>query len=338
MFELAWPWLLLALPLPLIVARLLPRAPGWIATALHLPHTGFVLPQQADISPVPRLRTALALLGWMLLVFAAARPQWLGPPEDVPRSGRDLMLAVDTSGSMSIEDMQLGGAPAPRFAAIQAIAADFIQRRGGDRVGLILFGTRAYLLVPLTFDLKTVGKQLADATIGLAGRETAIGDALGLAVKRLRDRPEDQRVLVLLTDGVNTAGELDPRKAIDLAAANKVRVYTIGIGADALRVNSLFGSRVVNPSADLDEAMLKRMAEVTGGRYFRARNSDELADVYRTIDQLEPVADTKQSLRPVDELYWMPLAASLAAAGLAFLLPGWRMRALGSGPRLRANV
>jgi len=338
MFELAWPWLLLALPLPLIVARLLPRAPGWIATALHLPHTGFVLPQQADVSPVPRMRTALALLGWALLVFAAARPQWLGPPEDVPRSGRDLLLAVDTSGSMSIEDMQLGGSPAPRFAAIQAIAADFIQRRGGDRVGLILFGTRAYLLVPLTFDLKTVGKQLSDATIGLAGRETAIGDALGLAVKRLRDRPEDQRVLVLLTDGVNTAGELDPRKAIDLAAANKVRVYTIGVGAEALRVNSLFGSRVVNPSADLDEAMLKRMAEVTGGRYFRARNSDELADVYRTIDQLEPVADTKQSLRPVDELYWMPLAASLAAAAFAFLLPGWRMQSLGSGARMRANA
>jgi Ca-activated chloride channel family protein len=338
MFELAWPWLLLALPLPLIVARLLPRAPGWIATALHLPHTGFVLPQQADISPVPRLRTALALLGWMLLVFAAARPQWLGPPEDVPRSGRDLLLAVDTSGSMSIEDMQLGGSPAPRFAAIQAIAADFIQRRGGDRVGLILFGTRAYLLVPLTFDLKTVGKQLADATIGLAGRETAIGDALGLAVKRLRDRPEDQRVLVLLTDGVNTAGELDPRKAIDLAAANKVRVYTIGVGAEALRVNSLFGSRVVNPSADLDEAMLKRMAEVTGGRYFRARNSDELADVYRTIDQLEPVADTKQSLRPIDELYWMPLAASLASAAFAFLLPGWRTHALTGGARARANA
>jgi Ca-activated chloride channel family protein len=338
MFELAWPWLLLALPLPLIVARLLPRAPGWIATALHLPHTGFVLPQQADVSPVPRMRTALALLGWALLVFAAARPQWLGPPEDVPRSGRDLLLAVDTSGSMSIEDMQLGGSPAPRFAAIQAIAADFIQRRGGDRVGLILFGTRAYLLVPLTFDLKTVGKQLADATIGLAGRETAIGDALGLAVKRLRDRPEEQRVLVLLTDGVNTAGELDPRKAIDLAAANKVRVYTIGVGAEALRVNSLFGSRVVNPSADLDEAMLKRMAEVTGGRYFRARNSDELADVYRTIDQLEPVADTKQSLRPIDELYWMPLATSLAAVAFAFLLPGWRMQAFGSGARARASA
>ena len=337
MFELAWPWLLLALPLPLIVARLLPRAPGFIATALHLPHAGFVLEQQADVSPVSRLRSALALAAWALLVLGAARPQWLGPPQDVPRSGRDLMLAIDTSGSMSIEDMQLAGEAVPRYAAIQAIASDFIHRRNGDRVGLILFGTRAYLLVPLTFDLKTVGKQLADSTIGLAGRETAIGDALGLAVKRLRERPEDQRVLVLLTDGVNTAGELDPRKAIDLAAANHVRVYTIGIGAEALRVNSLFGSRVVNPSADLDEAMLKRMAEATGGRYFRARNSDELADVYRTIDQLEPVADAKESLRPVDELYWMPLAASVAAMSLAFLLPGWRSPA-GAGNLFRSRA
>ena len=327
MLELGWPWLFALLPLPLIAARALPRARGLISTALHLPHLGVALPQQADVSAVPWLRRAFALLAWVLLVFAAARPQWLGAPEDVPRSGRDLLLAVDTSGSMSIEDMQLGGQPAPRFAAIQAIATDFIHRREGDRVGLILFGTRAYLLVPLTFDLKTVGKQLTDSTIGLAGRETAIGDAVGLAVKRLRDRPENQRVMVLLTDGVNTSGELDPNKAIDLAAANKVRIYTIGIGADAMRVSSMFGSRVVNPSADLDEKMLSTMADKTGGRYFRARNSEELADIYRSIDKLEPAADTKQSLRPVDELYWLPLAGALAAGALAFLLPALRLRA-----------
>ena len=327
MLELGWPWLFALLPLPLIAARVLPRARGLISTALHLPHLGVALPQQADVSAVPWLRRAFALLAWLLLVFAAARPQWLGAPEDVPRSGRDLLLAVDTSGSMSIEDMQLGGQPAPRFAAIQAIATDFIHRREGDRVGLILFGTRAYQLVPLTFDLKTVGKQLTDSTIGLAGRETAIGDAVGLAVKRLRDRPENQRVMVLLTDGVNTSGELDPNKAIDLAAANKVRIYTIGIGADAMRVSSMFGSRVVNPSADLDEKMLSTMADKTGGRYFRARNSEELADIYRSIDKLEPAADTKQSLRPVDELYWLPLAGALAAGALAFLLPALRLRA-----------
>lgn len=327
-FELAWPWLLLALPLPFIAAHVLPRARGAFGSALHLPHLGVALPPQAGVSPVPRLRRILALLAWALLVLAAARPQWLGPPQDVPRSGRDLLLAVDTSGSMSIEDMQLGGAPAARFTAIQAIASDFIRRRAGDRVGLILFGTRAYLMVPLTFDLKTVSQQLAESSIGLAGRETAIGDAVGLAVKRLRDRPQKQRVLVLLTDGVNTAGELDPHKAIDLAVANHVRVYTIGIGADALRVDSLFGSRVVNPSADLDEKMLSEMAEKTGGQYFRARNSEQLADIYRSLDALEPVADARQSLRPVDELYWLPLAAALAAGAFAFLLPAWRVRVL----------
>jgi Ca-activated chloride channel family protein len=324
--------MLAILPLPLLAAFVLPRARGIMSTALHLPHLGVALPQQTDVSAVPTLRRAFALLAWALLAFAAARPQWLGAPQDVPRSGRDLLLAVDTSGSMSIEDMQLGGAPAPRFAAIQAIASDFVHRRAGDRVGLILFGTRAYLLVPLTFDLKTVGKQLGDATIGLAGRETAIGDAVGLGVKRLRDRPQQQRVLIVLTDGVNTSGELDPHKAIDLAVENKVRIYTIGIGADAMRVDSLFGSRVVNPSADLDEAMLTRMADATGGHYFRARNSEELADIYRTIDKLEPAADTRQSLRPVDELYWMPLAAALAAGALAFLVPAWRLR------RLRGSV
>jgi Ca-activated chloride channel family protein len=326
MLELAWPWLLALLPLPWVAAWLLPSARPRVSAALDMPHPGLALPAAAQASPVPPLRRWLALLAWCLLVLAASRPLWLGPPAEVARSGRDLLLAVDTSGSMSIEDMQLGGAAVPRFTAIQAIASDFVARRAGDRVGLILFGTRAYLLVPLTFDLGTVGRQLEESTIGLAGRETAIGDAVGLAVKRLRERPAGHRVLVLLTDGVNTSGELDPGQAIALAEANQVRIYTIGIGADALRINSLFGSRVVNPSADLDEAMLTRMAEATGGRYFRARNSEELADIYRSIDRLEPAADASQSLRPVDELYWLPLAAALAVAALAVLLPGlaWR--------------
>jgi Ca-activated chloride channel family protein len=319
MLEFAWPWAFALLPLPLLAAWWLPRARAGQDAALRLPHHGLALPQQGDSAAVPRMRRALALLAWALLVLAAARPQWLGPPEDVPRSGRDLLLAIDTSGSMSIEDMQLGGSIVPRFAAIQAIASDFISRRSGDRVGLILFGTRAYLLVPLTFDLDTVRSQLGDSTIGLAGRETAIGDAVGLAIKRLRDRPQQQRVLVLLTDGVNTAGELDPAKATELAVANQVRVYTIGIGADRLRVDSVFGSRVVNPSADLDEAMLTRMAESTGGRYFRARDSAELAGIYRTLDEIEPIADTSESLRPLDEWYWYALGAAMVVAMLAAL-------------------
>lgn len=321
MLEFAWPLMLMALPLPLLAMWLLPRAQASASGALRLPHGGFTLPETAQVGRVAPWKRAVALLAWCLLVAAACRPQWLGEPEDVPRSGRELLLAVDTSGSMSIEDMQIGNESVPRFNAIQAIVSDFIRRRDGDRVGLILFGSQAYLQVPLTFDLRTVAQQLREATIGLAGRETAIGDAVGLAVKRLRDRPADQRVLVLLTDGVNTAGVLQPDKAAELARDSGLRLYTVGVGADAMRVDSLFGSRVVNPSQDLDEAMLTRMAESTGGQYFRARDSAELARIYRQIDTLEPAAGQGTPLRPIDELYYIPLALALLLAVLGMLLP-----------------
>ncbi|MEO7917262.1 MAG: VWA domain-containing protein, partial [Dokdonella sp.] len=193
--------------------------------------------------------------------------------------------------------------------------------RDGDRVGLILFGSQAYLQVPLTFDLRTVSQQLREASIGLAGRETAIGDAVGLAVKRLRERPAEQRVLILLTDGVNTAGVLQPDKAAELAKTSGLRVYTVGVGADSMRVDSLFGSRVVNPSQDLDETMLTQMAEATGGEYFRARDSAELARIYQQIDTLEPAAGTGTPLRPINELYWMPLSLALLLAMLGMLAP-----------------
>ena len=328
MFELAWPWLLCVLPLPWLAARWLPRARADNDAALRLPYTGLRLPGSVAAASAPRLRHLIGLLAWALLAFAAARPQWLGPIEDVPRSGRDLLLAVDTSGSMGIEDMQLGGRPADRFSVVQAIAADFIERRQGDRVGLILFGSRAYLLTPLTFDLKTVATQLKESVIGLAGRETAIGDAVALAVKRLHERPQDQRVVVLLTDGVNNAGAIDPHKALELAVADHVRLYTVGIGAESVRVDSLFGSRVVNPSADLDIDLLTAMAEQTGGKFFRAENTAELAGIYAEIDRLEPVADSDESLRPVVELYMYPLAAAWLLLVLALLLPWWRQQRL----------
>lgn len=324
MFELAWAWLLCALPVPLLAAWWLPRARATTSAALKLPHRGIQLPAPTQGSPVSNLRRTLALLAWALLVLSTARPQWLGEAEDVPRSGRDLLLAVDTSGSMSIQDMQIGNRAADRFSTVQAIASDFIQRRVGDRVGLILFGSRAYLMTPLTFDLKTVAKQLDESAIGLAGRETAIGDAVGLAVKRLLERPKDQRVLILLTDGVNNAGELDPQKAIELAEANKVRIYTVGIGAESVSIDSLFGSRMVNPSADLDVAMLTSMADKTGGKFYRARDTAELADIYREINLLEPVADKSETLRPVSELYAWPLAFAMLLAVLALMLPGLR--------------
>ena len=333
MLEWAWPAFLLALPLPWLVARLLRPAQTRAGDALRLPYALDGLDAATGANPVPRWRRALALLAWLALLLAAARPQWIGDPVALARTGRDLLLAVDASGSMSIQDMAIGGHAVSRYSAIKAIAGDFVKRRSGDRVGLIVFGSQAYLLTPLTFDRDTVYKQLEESAIGLPGKETAIGDAVGLAIKRLRDRPQDRRVLVLLTDGVNDAGELDPRKAIDLAVAEKVKIYTIGIGAESMRVEGFFGSQMVNPSADLDEKMLTTMADRTGGRFFRARNTAELAQIYADIDRLEPSDDAKQQFRPVDEVFYWPLSAALLLALLAAapLLPLPRRVALREG-------
>jgi len=332
MLEWAWPWLLVVLPLPWLVARLLQPAHTQASAALHLPYTLEGLDAATGANPVPRWRRALAILAWCALLVAAARPQWVGEAEALPRSGRDLLLAVDASGSMSIQDMAISGRAVNRYAAVKAIAGDFIRRRVGDRIGLVVFGSQAYLLTPLTFDRDTVFKQLDESAIGLPGKETAIGDAVGLSIKRLRERPLDRRVLILLTDGVNDAGELDPRKAIDLAVSEQVKIYTIGIGADSMRVDGFFGSQVVNPSADIDEKMLTTMADKTGGRFFRARNTAELAQIYGEIDRLEPSADAQQQFRPVDEIFYWPLSAAALLALFATLLALPVPRALMKSP------
>lgn len=196
------------------------------------------------------------------------------------------------------------------------VGSQFIRRRTGDRLGLILFGRQAYLQTPLTFDRDTVRTLLREAVIGLAGKETAIGDAIGLAVKRLKDKAIDSRVLILLTDGANTAGEVEPTKAAELAAQHGLKIYTIGIGADEMVVRSFFGNRRINPSAELDEKTLTAIAQKTGGRYFRARNTKEFEEIYRILDQLEPVAKESQSFRPRTALYFWPLAVGLLIAAL----------------------
>ena len=254
------------------------------------------------------------------------RPQWVGDVMSIPVSGRDLMLAVDLSGSMQEEDFVLKGERVDRLTATKSVAGDFIERRVGDRIGLILFGERAYLQVPFTFDRKTVKTLLYEAEIGLAGKATAIGDAIGLAVKRLRERDESNRVLVLLTDGANTTGTVAPKEAAQLAAAEGLKIYTIGVGADEMLVRDLFGMRKVNPSAELDEETLKTIAGITGGRYFRARDTRELEEIYRLLDKLEPVAEEARPFRPRKALYYWPLAGAVFIAAL--LLPaGFKRRA-----------
>ncbi len=317
MIQLFSPWLLLLLPLPLLVYWFAPAKLNTNQSALRVPFLAdFGQPNTVKIVTTKRSRLYLAALAWMFLVFAVARPQWLGDPIEQAMNGRDLMLAVDLSASMQEKDFILGKDYVDRLTAIKSIATAFIERRVGDRVGLILFGSQAFLQTPLTFDRKTVSTLLDESAIGLAGDNTAIGDAIGLAVKRLRNESQNSRVLILLTDGANTAGEVSPLKAAELAVANHLKIYTIGIGADEMLVGGFFGYRKVNPSADLDEKMLIKIAESTGGYYYRAKNLDDLNNIYMRLDELEPVEKDKQYFRPKRELYFIPLTIALALAGL----------------------
>jgi Ca-activated chloride channel family protein len=322
MWSLAWPWALLALPLPWLLRRLLPEARGLSEAGLRVPSlSGFeTLKDRSPAEQMLNWRFWIAVLAWCLLVLAAARPEKIGDELEVPVAGRNLMLAVDLSGSMDQKDFELAGRRVDRLTATKAVASDFITRREGDRIGLILFGERAYLQVPLTLDRDTVKTLLLEAEIGLAGEKTAIGDAITLAVRRVHEQKvqEGEQVLILLTDGANTAGEIHPLKAAELAQQVGLRIYTIGIGAESLDVASLIGGRrAINPSADLDEDTLTAIAQQTGGQYFRATDTASLQKIYALVDELEPVEEPESGFRPVKSYYYWPLGAAL---GLCLLL------------------
>ena len=345
MWSLAWPWALLALPLPFLVNRFMPETSSLQDAGLKVPNFGgfAVLADRSQAEQLLSWRMWIAIIAWILLVIAAARPERIGDELDVPVSGRNLMLAVDLSGSMDQKDFELGAHRVDRLTATKAVASDFISRREGDRIGLILFGERAYLQVPLTLDRETVKVLLLEAFIGLAGEKTAIGDAITLAVKRIHDLEEDpgEQVLVLLTDGANTAGEVQPLKAAELAQQVGLRIYTIGIGAEQLEVSSLIGgARSINPSADLDEETLTSIADMTGGRYFRAKDTAALQDIYRLVDELEPVEEPEAGFRPVKSLYYVPLTGAFALAALlclSNLLQSLLLRRRSSGVQVDAG-
>jgi Ca-activated chloride channel family protein len=325
MWSLAWPWALLAIALPLIIRPLLPEAKGLSEAGLRVPsiESFSTLRDRSGKEQLRNWRFWLATLAWILLVLAAARPERIGEELDVPVAGRNLMLAVDLSGSMDQKDFELAGRRVDRLTATKAVASDFIERREGDRIGLILFGERAYLQVPLTLDRETVNILLMEAFIGLAGEKTAIGDAITLAVRRVYEQEKDEgdQVLVLLTDGANTAGEVQPLKAAELAQQVGLRIYTIGIGAEQLEVASLIGGRRrINPSADLDEDTLTQIARLTGGRYFRATDTASLQDIYKLVDELEPVEEPESGFRPVKSYYFYPLALALGLVVLMSLV------------------
>ena len=330
MLEFAWPWFFYLLPLPAL-AWLLPEARQQEA-ALRTPQFKALASLQTTEAGIRRrfIWRLLITLAWCALIVAGSQPRWVGEPISLPSSGRDLLLAVDISGSMGTEDMVVNNDPVTRLAAVKKVVGEFVERRRGDRLGLILFGSQAYLQAPLTFDRSTVNTLLAETPLGIAGGKTAIGDAIGLAVKRLLDRPADNRVLILLTDGVNNVGEVTPIQAAQLAAQEGITIYTIGFGADQMQVKGLLFDRTVNPSAELDTQTLTDIANLTGGLYQRARSTQELAGIYEALDQLEPIEVDQETYRPEKSLYFWPLgialAASLCVAGL-WLLLSWQRSA-----------
>ena len=326
MIGFAWPWVLLVLPLPWLFRRLLPPAPFTQGAALRVPFMDDIrsLSWRGDRGGVKSINKYAVWFAWLALVTAAARPEFVGEAVPLPVGGRDLVLAVDISGSMEQADFSIRGQRVTRLGVVKAVASDFIERRQGDRLGLVLFGARAYLQTPLTFDRKTVAAMLQEAEIGLAGKQTAIGDAIGLALKRMRKSEKKERVLILLTDGANTGGTMSPLRAAQLAANDGLRIYTIGIGSEKVSVDPVFGTRVINPASDLDENTLFAIADVTRGAYFRAGDTESLQRIYDRLDELEPMIDETNVFRPTRTLYVWPLGlALLISVGLALRRLPW---------------
>nr|WP_217906192.1 VWA domain-containing protein [Vibrio natriegens] len=313
--EFVWWWALILLPLPLLVYKLLPRESQQAEIKLAY------LPDNTHSNkPKQKLQKTLSIAIWTLLIMACARPVWFGDPIEFQPKYRDLMLVVDLSGSMQKEDMNLDGEFTDRLTAVKKVLSDFVAKRKGDRLGVVLFGDHAYLQTPLTADRQAVIQQINQTVIGLVGQSTAMGDGIGLGTKTFVDSNAPQRVMVLLSDGGNTAGVLDPIEAAEIAKKYNATIYTVGVGAGEMMVKEFFMTRKVDTAADLDENTLTQIAEVTGGQYFRARDTEQLENIYETINQLEPVSSDTQTWRPQSEWFRYPLSAALGLSVLLFFL------------------
>ncbi|GLO63968.1 VWR domain protein in aerotolerance operon BatA [Vibrio sp. MACH09] len=321
MMTFLWPLAFFLLPLPLLLRRWLKPAPSSPAGALKVPFFNSLIRGEGVGRPA-RLTSPFVVLIvtiiWLLLVTALARPAVVGPEIPLPAKGRDIMVAIDLSGSMDEKDFSIAGQVVTRLDVIKQAANDFILRREGDRLGLVLFSDRAYLQAPLTFDRSVVAHLLHQAQVGLTGQRTAIGDAIAVSIKRLKDRPKEGRVLVLMTDGANNEGTLEPLKAAEIAHSLGIRIYTIGIGGEAKQINTPFGMQTLNPAQDLDEETLQEVAAITGGHYFRAKDIQGLATIYNQIDRLEPVSGDLIPVRPQVALFYWP--ASMALILMFFLI------------------
>lgn len=308
MLEFAWPWVFLLLPLPWLARRWLTPAVSH-NTALKIHFLSDLEQLSGRKAKKLRLHWSQPLpfvLIWLLLLLAAARPERLGEPGPTLSTGRDLLLAVDLSGSMDTPDMLLAGELRSRLDAVKEMIGPFITTRYGDRVGLIVFAEHAYVHAPLSFDRHTVRLWLEEAHVGIAGQNTAIGEAIGLAIKRLKDTPDTgQRLLILITDGANNAGAVDPQTAALLAARQHIRIHCIGITPSAS----------LNPESDqanigADTNLLQAVADITGGQYFSASSPQALHEISQMLDKIEPAQRNEAILQTKTPLYMWPLGTA----------------------------
>lgn len=313
MISFEWPFMFYLLPLPLLVYALLPaKKEQQLAIFMPTAFSRNIEGSSFTTAKGNKTRLLSLFLCWAALVTMASKPVRIGDIVELPNNGRDMFIAVDISGSMREKDMALNGRSVNRLVMVKAVLEEFIEHREGDRLGLILFGSNAYIQAPLTFDLTTVNQLLNESEIGYAGRYTAIGNAIGLAIKRLSNNPADSRVLILLTDGENTAGEVDPIQAATLAKQENVVIYTIGI-------SSKWAQRT---GQGIDTRGLTQIAKLTGGQFFSATNSNELNLIYKHIDQLQSIERDKEKLRPKQDLFYWPLTVFIVLL-LIHLHPVW---------------
>lgn len=305
MFEFVWLWAFALMPLPWLINRIISEPEQNVTVTI--PGFAQQRPSSQSALKLGSTKRVWFYLSWLLLCTAAANPVHFGEPVKVPNEGREIMLAVDLSGSMIEQDMEYKGQLINRLAMVKHVLGEFIVAREGDRLGLIFFGDTAFLQTPLTRDVKTVQTMLNESEIGLVGKSTAIGDAVGLAVKRFNERENSNKILILLSDGQNSAGNLDPEQALILAKDAGVKIHSVGVSSENKR--NIFG--FFNSASSLDEGLLKKLADETGGRYFKATDVASLQAVYQELDKLEPIAADDQTFRPQQALFYYPLAAAL---------------------------
>jgi Ca-activated chloride channel homolog len=317
-FGFIWPWMIAFLPLPWLIRPFLKPAQQK-QIPLLAPHLIARLGKQSTGQPLQKpsaegLRIPiLFLLLWLVLLIASMRPVWFLTPTPFESTGRDMLLSVDLSGSMEKPDMLVSGRNVDRLTALKTVVDDFIVQRQGDRMGLIVFGSEAFMVSPLTYDLKAIQQLLQETQIGMAGNNTAIGDSIGLAIKHLQGARNSKAVLVLLTDGSNNAGAVEPLDAAKKAAEIGLVIHTIAFGD----VQSAAGR---NRSLDIDTATLQAISALTGGESFVASQTSQLAEIYQRINEIESSQFTLNQFRARSELFHWPLGLALL---LSFYLV-WR--------------